>query len=177
MKRVLTGTFLAATFAVGLSAQAPAPAQTPYPSQAPPPMQASKDAAKPVTVTGCLKAGDSADTFILSNLKWSDKAKETGAVGTTGSAAVPAAVASATTLKIIPSASTKLTGHIGHTVEVTGTVADKDQTDRGVLTTPSTDPASPRPSASPASPRPSASSGPSVEVRSLKMVSETCSPQ
>ena len=166
MKRVLTGTFLAATFAVGLSAQSPMPPQTPSP-QAQPPMQESKDAAKSVTVTGCLKAGDLADSFILSNLKWSDKAKATGAVGTTGSAAVPASVASATTLKIIPSASTKLTGHVGHTVEVTGTVSEKDKADRGASTT----------YPDPASPRPSASSGPSVEVRTLKMVSETCTPQ
>jgi hypothetical protein len=164
MKRVITATFLATAFAVGLSAQAPAPAQ-PSP-QAQPPI--SKDAAKSVTVTGCLKAGDSADTFILSNLKWSDKDKATGVVGTAGSATVPAAVASATTLKIIPSASTKLTGHIGHTIEVTGTVSDKDKIDRGAATAPSTDPASPRPSAS---------SSPSMEVRTLKMVSETCTPQ
>lgn len=166
MKRVITATFLATAFAVGLSAQAPAPAQSPDSPQAKPPI--SKDAAKPVTVTGCLKAGDSADTFILSSLKWSDKDKATGMVGTAGSATVPAAIASATTLKIIPNASTKLTGHIGHTIEVTGTVSDKDKVDRGAVTAPSTDPASPRPSAS---------SGPSMEVRTLKMVSETCTPQ
>ncbi len=166
MKRVLTGTFLAATFAVGLSAQSPAPPQTPYP-QAQPPMQESKDAAKSVTVTGCLKAGDSADSFILSDLKWSDKVKATGAIGTSGSATVPAAVASATTLKIIPSATTKLTEHVGHTIEVTGTVSDKDKADRGASTTPPDS----------ASPRPSASSGPTVEVRTVKMVSETCTPK
>lgn len=168
MKQVITATLFATAFAVGLSAQAPAPAQPPYSPQAQPTMQASKDAAKSVTVTGCLKAGDAADTFVLSNLKWSDKAKATDAVGTAGSATVPAAVASATTLKIIPSASTKLTGHIGHTIEVTGTVSDKNQTDRGTLTTPATDPASPRPSAS---------SGPSLELGTLKMVSTTCTPQ
>ena len=168
MKQVITATLFATAFAVGLSAQAPAPAQPPYSPQAQPTMQASKDAAKSVTVTGCLKAGDAADTFVLSNLKWSDKAKATDAVGTAGSATVPAAVASATTLKIIPSASTKLTGHIGHTIEVTGTVSETDKTDRGTLTTPATDPASPRPAAS---------SGPSVEVRTLKMVSTTCTPQ
>jgi hypothetical protein len=128
-------------------------------------MQASKDAkdAKSVTVTGCLKAGEPADTFILSDLKWSDKDK---AVGTAGSA-VPAEVASATTLKIIPSASTKLTPHVGHTIEVTGTVSDKDK---------KTDSAPAAAPADPASPRPSASSGPSLEVKSLKMVSATCTP-
>lgn len=169
MKQVITATLFATAFAVGLSAQAPAPApaQPPYSPQAQPPMQASKDEAKSVTVTGCLKAGDAPDTFILSNLKWSDKDKATGAVGTTGSATVPAAVASATTLRVIPGASTKLAGHIGHTIEVTGPVSEKGQTDRGAMTAPAADPASPRPSAS---------SGPSVEVRTLKMVSTTCTP-
>ena len=170
MKRVLTGTFLAATFAVGLSAQAPTP-QSPTPSTTPsspsPSAQApsyeSKDAAKAVTVTGCLKAGDSADSFILSDLKWSDK-KAPGAVGTSGSAAAPAAMASATTLKLNPGTS-KLTDHIGHTVEVTGAVGTKAESS---ATTP-TDPA--------ASPRASASSGPSLDVKSVKMVSDSCTPK
>jgi hypothetical protein len=172
MKRVITGTFLAATFAVGLSAQSPTP-QSPTPSTTPSspspsaqsPGYESKDAAKAVTVTGCLKAGDSADSFILSDLKFSDK-KAPGAVGTSGSAPAPAAIASATTLKIIPSASTKLTDHVGHTVEVTGTVGAK--ADAGAATPPA-DPT--------ASPRASASSGPSLSASSVKMVSETCTPK
>lgn len=177
MKQVITATLFATAFAIGLSAQAPttAPTQPPYSSPAQPPMQqASKDAVKSVTVTGCLKAGDMADTFILSNLKWSDKDKATEAVGTTGSATVPGAVASATTLKLIPSASTKLTPHVGHTIEVTGTISEKDKADRGAMTTPPADPAAPRPSASPTSP--SASTGPSLEVGTLKMVSASCTP-
>jgi len=163
MKRVITATLFATACAVGLSAQAPAPAQPPYSPPSQPPMQASKDAkdAKSVTVTGCLKAGEAADTFILSDLKWSDKDK---AVGTAGSA-VPAEVASATTLKVIPGTSTKLTPHVGHTIEVTGTVSDK-KADSAPATAP----------ADPASPRPSASSGPSLEVKTLKMVSATCTP-
>ncbi len=157
MKRVLAGTFLAAAFAVGLSAQSSTSPQAP--AQSPPLMPESKDAAKSVTVTGCLKAGEMADSFILSNLKWGDKAKGTGAVGTSGSASVPAAVATATTLKIIPGASTKLAEHVGHTVEVTGAVSEKDKSATPV------DPASPR------------SSGPAVEVRTLKMVSDSCTPE
>ena len=169
MKRVLTGTFLAATFAVGLSAQAPTP-QSPTPSTTPSspspsaqsPSYESKDAAKAVTVTGCLKAGDTADSFILSDLKWSDK-KAPGAVGTSGSAA-PAAIASATTLKLNPGMS-KLTDHIGHTVEVTGAVGTKSESS-------ATTPADPT-----ASPRASASSGPSLDVKSVKMVSDSCTPK
>ena len=165
MKRALTGTFLAATFAVGLSAQSTTPPQT-TPPQTPPSQpptaaaQPSRDAAKSVTVTGCLKAGDSADSFMLSDLKWSNKDKGAAAVGTSGAGAA-AGMASATTLKVIPSGSTKLSEHVGHTVEVTGTVADK---------APSAAPADP------ASTRPAAAAGPSINASTVKMVSATCTP-
>ena len=116
MKKVIAGTFMAATFAVGLAAQTPAPQSQPPQSQ--PPME-SKDAAKTVTVAGCLKAGDSADSFTLSDLKWSkDKA-----VGTSGSPDAPPIAASS--LKLVPSGGAKLADHVGHQVEVTGTIGDK----------------------------------------------------
>jgi hypothetical protein len=162
MKRAITSSFLAAAFAVGLSAQTTPPQTTPPTSQSQPPMQEPKgDAAKSVTVTGCLKAGDSADTFQLSDLKWGNKDKAPGAVGTSGTPAPPAAIASATSLKIVPSGSTKLAEHVGHQVEVTGSVSDK---------APSAAPADP------ASSRPSSAS-PTIEARSVRMVSATCTPQ
>jgi hypothetical protein len=160
MKRVLTGSFLAAAFAVGLSAQTTPPQTTPPTPQSQPPMQESKDAAKTVTVTGCLKAGDSAGSFQLSDLKWGNKDKSPGAVGTSGTPAPPAAIASATSLKINPG-STKLSEHVGHQVEVTGTVSDK---------APSAAPSDP------ASSRPSSASSPTIDARSVRMVSQTCTP-
>jgi hypothetical protein len=162
MNRVITGTFLAASFAVGLSAQTTPPTSTPQTPSTQPPMQESRGESKDVTVTGCLKAGDSADSYQLSDLKFKqDKEK---AVGTTG--APPAAIASASSLKLIgaPSA-TKLSEHVGHTIEVTGKVSDK---------APSASPGAP---SDPASTRPQASSAaPSLEVKSVKMVSATCTP-
>lgn len=175
MKRVLTGTCLAAAFAVGLAAQTP---QTPQPTPSTPqtPPSASypsasqdRDSAKTVTVTGCLKAGDSADSFTLSDLKWSGS-KGTGAVGTSGSTSAPAEIGSATTLKIVPG-STKLSEHVGHQVEITGTVGDKSSSSASATTSP-TDPAAPRPSASASA---SSSSAPSFQAKSVKMVSATCS--
>lgn len=124
-------------------------------------MQEAKDAAKNVTVTGCLKAGDTADSFMLSNLKWgSDKA-----VGTSGTAAAPAI--SASSLKLVGSPSgAKLSDHVGHTVEVTGSIekADKDKAPSATA-----DPAA-RPSAS-------SSSTPELNVRNVKMVAATCQAQ
>jgi hypothetical protein len=164
MKRVLTGSFLAAAFAVGLSAQTTPPQTTPPPTTPPSsptsPMQDREASSKNVTVTGCLKAGDTADSFTLSDLKFGGS-KASGAVGTSG-AAPPAALASATTLTIKPSGSTKLAEHVGHQVEISGSVADSK-----APSTPA-DPAA-RPSAS--------ASGPTIEARSVRMVSDKCSGQ
>jgi hypothetical protein len=153
MKRVFAGTFVAAAFAVSLSAQQP-PAQTA-------PAQEAKDAAKTVTVTGCLKAGDSADSFTLSDLKWSqDKA-----VGTSGAVTPATPPIAATNLKLTGNPSTKLSDHVGHTVEVTGTIGDK--ADKPMA---SADPAS-RPSAS------ASASSPALNVRNVRMIAATCSAQ
>jgi hypothetical protein len=159
MKRMIAGTCLAAAFAVGLSAQTyPPQTQPPTPQTQPPAAQETKDAAKTVTVTGCLKAGDQPDTFILSDLKWSkDKDK---AVGTSGSAAAPIA---ASTLKLIGSPSAKLSEHLNKTVEVSGMISDVK------AATPSTPP-------SPSDP-PRAKADPTLNVKTVSMVSSSCSAQ
>jgi hypothetical protein len=143
MKKVITGTFVAALFAVAVSAQTPAPA-------AGQPPQDTKDAPKTATVTGCLKAGDTPDSFMLSDLKW----KEDKAVGTAGTPAAPPVSASA--LKLVGS---KLSEHVGHTVEVTGTIGAK--ADKPA------DPAA----------RPAASAQPSLNVSNIKMIAATCQGQ
>ena len=147
MKKVLAGSFAAALLAVGVSAQTP--------PQNPPMQEAAKDAAKTLTVTGCLKAGDTPDSFTLSDLKW----KDDKAVGTSGATAPAAPPVAATSLKLIPSASTKLGDHVGHTVEVSGTIGDKAAS----AAAPS-DPAA----------RPSASAQTALNVRNVRMVSATC---
>ncbi len=153
MKRVLAGSFVAAAFAVSLSAQA-------TPPQSQPPMQESKDAAKSVTVTGCLKAGDAPESFTLSDLTWGqDKA-----VGTSGSATPATPPVAATTLKLIGSPSTKLGDHVGHKVEVSGTIADKADKPAGA-----TDPA--------ARPAPAAGAQASLNVRNVRMIAASCSAQ
>ena len=65
MKRLFTGTCLAAFCAATLSAQTPSQP----PASAPP-----QDTMKTVTATGCLRAGEQPNTFVLSNVKWADKA-------------------------------------------------------------------------------------------------------
>jgi hypothetical protein len=153
MKKVFAGTFVAALFAVGVSAQT-----TPPQSQ---PMLESKDAAKTVTVTGCLKAGDTAESYLLSDLKW----KEDKAVGTAGTVTPATPPVTASALKLVGNPSTKLSDHIGHTVEVTGTIGDKADKAMG--------------SATPADPaaRPAAGAQVSFNVRNLRMIAATCPAQ
>ena len=164
MKRVLTGTFLAATFAVGLAAQTPPQNPPSTPPQTPPTAQSQpaqdRDAAKSITVTGCLKAGDAAGSYMLSDLQWGKSGDK--AVGTTGAGA-PAGMASATSLKLTGSPSgAKLSEHVGHKVEVTGSI--EKSAGAAAPTTPA-DPASR-----------ASSAAPSLDVRSVKMVSATCTP-
>jgi hypothetical protein len=146
MKRVIAGTFMATAFAVGLSAQAPQAT----------PMQEAKDANKTVTVTGCLKAGEGTDSFLLSNLKWKNKA-----VGTAGAVTPAPPAVAATSLKLVATPGAQLSDHLGHTVEVSGTVGDKADKDKDkVMADPAARPASPQAS---------------LHVTTLKMISATCS--
>jgi hypothetical protein len=154
MMRAISAACVAAAFAASLSAQTPAPSQ---------PAQDAKDTAKTVTVTGCLKAGETAESFLLSDLKWSqDKA-----VGTSGTVTPATPPVTATSLKLMGSPSAKLSEHIGHTIEVSGTISDKP--------TSSADPARP---ADPAA-RPSSASAaqPSLNVKNVRMIAATCQGQ
>jgi hypothetical protein len=157
MKRVFAGTCLAAVFAVGLSAQDPS--QQRPPSQAP---AADKDS-KAVTFTGCVRAGDSPNTFILANIKADDKEKS-GATGTSGSMAkAPDQV------RLIASGDTKLSEHVGHQVSVTGTLAE-----RSASSSPGGPPATP-PAGGAATGTSGADKQPSLSVKTVSMVSSSCS--
>src|SRR6476646_175324 len=64
MKRVFTATCLAATFAVGLAAQS-----TGTSGSAQDPQQGGQGRGGPRTVTGCLRAGDTAGTYMLTDVQ------------------------------------------------------------------------------------------------------------
>jgi len=148
MKRVFAGTCLATMFAVGLAAQTPA-GQPP----AGQPPAAQKD--DKVTVTGCLKAGDQPNTFMLSNAKPDDRGGATGTAGTAGSPSIPSSI------KLSGSpVGGKLDEHVGHTIQVTGKLERESPSG-----------APPSGTAGTAGSRPS---GPTLNVDSVKMVSATC---
>jgi hypothetical protein len=154
MKLTQTGAAaaLACAMAVTLGAQTPAPErQTP---------SSPSSSANKVTVTGCLEKASPSDSptgtsgaagasaaakFVLNNAS-SGSAAPSGAAGTSG--------ASATSYKL-DGEDAKLTPHVGHKVEITGTA-----------------PASDRASSTGAA----ASAGAMLKVESIKMIAQSCTP-
>jgi hypothetical protein len=150
MKRIIPALCLAAVFAVGLSAQNPPQTPPPNPQTQPPAAQEAKSPAKTITVTGCLKAGEAPESFLLSDLKFDKKDRP---VGTTGSEAPP--VPPNASLKLIGGpAGVKLSEHVGHTVEVSGVLAEIKAAGE---------------------PKPSDPKH-SLDVRTVKMITTSCTP-
>ena len=111
MNRLFISTCGALAFAVGLAAQTPAPA-----GQSPSKPDQSAAADKSITLKGCLRAGDTPDTFVLANA--SPASETAGTAGTAGSAIKGKDV------RLIGSpAGMNLKEHVGHIVEATGTIA------------------------------------------------------
>jgi hypothetical protein len=172
MGRLLTAAIVTVICTTGLAAQSTQSAQT-------------KDEAQNVpvlTVSGCLRNGDEPGTFVLSAVKWLDKTSaEKSAVGTSGSDADN----SGATLRLVGTPSgVRLSEHVGHTVEITGTlideVAPKPMATAGEVAPKPTatadevaQPPSPQP-AQPPSHQPPPKSGHTLNVRTIKMIGENC---
>jgi hypothetical protein len=156
MTRVFTGTCLAALCAATLAAQTPA-GQPPAASQ-------PKESMKTVTVTGCLRAGEQPNTFVLNNAKWDKGGSGSSATGTSGTSAGGAYAAAGSTIKLVGApAGVQLTEHVGHTVEVTGMVQEKEKS------------SSPSAAATPGEQTArSAKPEPTLDVRTVKMISSSC---
>ena len=134
MKRVVTATCLAAAFAVGLAAQSTTPS-TQTPSSSP----NQRGATGPRTVTGCLRAGDKEGTFLLTDVVMPGAPGDaTGTGGTTAGGTTPTGTppGSETTaggtgttprppmsIALMPGSDVDLKAHVGHKIEVTGTLA------------------------------------------------------
>ena len=98
----LAGLTLACTFAVACGREEPqVPAATTE-------TQASRQTSTPATVTGCLRAGDAANTYVLTS-------------GATSVGGQP------TTYQLANGTNVNLEEHVGKRVEVTGTVESQSQ--------------------------------------------------
>ena len=123
MKHVLMGLCLSAACAVGLSAQ-----------QSTDKKQSGPDKwTKPFTVTGCLKAGLTAGTFDLTNVKkMPADMTATATTGTSGSGSAATTTDRSKsdndnkTITVVPEGTVNLTEHVGHEVTVTGRMPTKD---------------------------------------------------
>jgi len=149
MKRLMTSTCLAAAFAVGLAAQSTSTGTSQDPQAG-----GGQRGPRPVTATGCLRAGDTAGTYMLTDVQMQgggrrggDTTGSTAGAGTTGGTTAGSGSTAGgggttaggggttagaggsqrgnmpTTLMLNPSADVDLKAHVGHKVEVTGTMA------------------------------------------------------
>jgi hypothetical protein len=204
MRRTLfTTAIVASALGLGLSAQStPTPTTgTPGSTQSQPTSrEAGRDAMQSVTLTGCIQKGESAGKFLLTNFRQGSgstaSTSTSGTPSTTGTsgAAMSGQLAGLTQVHLKSGDNdVKFDEHVGHRVEITGKF-DKEgsfgpSSMSGTTGTSGTSPSGTSPSGtSPSGTTPSTASGtsgaagsatsarnPTVEVKSLRMVSATCS--
>ena len=144
--------------AVGVNAQ--------YPEQKPADKQMPSKSAQTVTIAGCVREGDTPNTFVLSNVDAA--ALTSGATGTSGApAGSPAAT---TTVQLITTADIDLKKHVGHKVEGSGSPIKPEAGAAGTAGTPPTSDTTAREADKDKS-KPALK----LTVKSVKHVSESCS--
>jgi hypothetical protein len=135
MMRVMTATCLAATFAVGLAAQSSGTsgtAGTATTAVQDPQAGGGRGRGGPRTVTGCLRTGETAGSYMLTDVQGLGGGNRAGGgTGTTGAGtgtatgtgAQQGGPAVSLNLTVSPEATAvDLKPHVGHKIEVTGTV-------------------------------------------------------
>ena len=121
MTRVFMATCFAAACAVGLSAQQTGTSTT---------AQSGRQGRMggPMTLTGCIKAGDTSGTYMLTNIQRGDMGMGSGSTTTAGSGSGQGmgrgmGRGMMNQLMLNASGDVDLSAHIGHKVEVTGTMS------------------------------------------------------
>ena len=172
MTRKIAGTCLAAVLGFALSAaaqQTPSTPQTPpsttpqtaptspYPSSQSADQSSKSDkAGKSSKLTGCIQSGTTAGTYELTNIKGKGSMADSSSASSSSS--------SGKTVKLVAAAGVDLSQHVGHQVEVTGSMGTGASASAEA------------PSASAPAGAASASSGSKdFNVTDVKMVSATCS--
>ena len=149
MKRLQSSMFaaVACAFTVSVSAQTPLPTEGVS--------QPTFGADKKVTITGCLERSKESvatnDRFVLNNIVPNAPAMA-GTAGTSGSETAPKA-----TSYRLDAEDSKLSSHVGHKMEITGTVEDRPMSATGT------------PGASGSAPE-----APKFKVETVKMIASSC---
>lgn len=123
MKRVFTALCVASAFAIGLSAQQSTTAASQDAQQ-------GQRGPRSVTLTGCLRAGDTAGTYMLTDVTGLPAMGRRGGGDTTAAAGATTSggtesgtqAAPGTSVMLNPAADVDLAPHVGHKIEVTGTM-------------------------------------------------------
>jgi ribonuclease R len=187
MKRVFTATCLAATFAVGLAAQSTGTSGTAGTVTGQDPQPGAQRGGGPRTVTGCLRGGDTAGSYMLTDVimqggggRRGGDATSTGASTTAGSTAGAGATGTGPesggamapmSIMLNAVSDVDLKAHVGHKIEVTGTMAG-GRGRGGDAAGSATGPGAPAPTGGQVTGR----GGPrSMTVTSVRMISESCS--
>jgi hypothetical protein len=136
MKRTILATCLAGACAVALSAQTPTQQTPPTSTSGTTGATTSQDTTQrsrggPMTLTGCLKAGDTAGTYMLTNVQGMGRRSgtagttgdTTGAGGTTAGGSTTSSAGGANQVMLNAASDVDLKPHVGHQIEVTGTPA------------------------------------------------------
>jgi hypothetical protein len=177
MKRTLTGLSVAmvCSAVIALGAQSD--------------MQSSKGDrsmkdSKTVTLTGCLKEGTDPNTFTLTNVSGDLPDKMSGTSGSSSSSSAASGSASESgaktgseseSVELVANSKLNLKEHVGHKVQITGTVEGMSSNPQGESAGTSGTAASGTSSPPSSSSSSSESSMHKVRVKSLKHISETCS--
>jgi hypothetical protein len=148
-KQVLFAAGVSALLAGAPFVSAQAPAQTPPPSDPSSQSASPSSSSSPQTVTGCLTPGADGKSFILTEISPSGSSSS-------------AASATPKTWTVVSSGDVDLSKYANHKVEITGSPEDKGRSS-----------AYPPPSSSPSTA--AATSGPTLQVKSVKDVSNSCS--
>lgn len=124
MKRVFSAICLAAGMAIGIAAQQPS-ATTSQETQ-------GQRGPRSVTLTGCLRAGDTASTYMLTDVTGLPSRGAQGAMGSTVASGSTAAGTETGTsgsssagrsVTLTPAADVDLAPQVGHKIEVSGTMS------------------------------------------------------
>jgi hypothetical protein len=187
-------------FAVGLAAQSTT-GTSGTTAQDPQTTTAGQRGAGPRTITGCLRAGDTAGTYMLTNIEGMGGRNGATAGTTAGSTTTGGTTTGGTTaaggtttgtagtqgggrgmnsLMLSPESSVDLKAHVGHKIEVTGTVAGGgrrggDTTAAGGTTTGGATTTGGGSSTTGAAGAQGGGGMRSMTVTSMKMVSDSCS--
>jgi hypothetical protein len=165
MKRIISAAAIALAFTVAAGAQTP---ESQSPTTTKKSAKAGKMSSKPVTLTGCLREGETPDTFALDNVQASETTgmEHKGTAGGTATATSPAVAEDMGQVKLVSTADISLKEHVGHKVQVSGTMTGAMMKDKSSSSATGTSGAA----------TDKDKGAHTLKVRSLRHISETCTP-